>query len=150
MSRIAYNELRCFWCIETEGKTKTRVCSHSWRIDVSIRALLLLSELVTEYGHTDCSSRLAAIQLQYNSSWLASDRLTSFTEYSMQYTFGISCVSHHNHFQWGPTLIRTPLTWGLLAKRVRFEVFTAVTMKNGVFWDVTPCDSCKNRRFGGT
>jgi hypothetical protein len=33
---------------------------------------------------------------------------------------------------------------------VRFEVFTAVTMKNGVFWDVTPCDSCKNRRFEGT
>jgi hypothetical protein len=33
---------------------------------------------------------------------------------------------------------------------VRFVVFTAVTMKNGVFWDVTPCGSCKNRRFGGT
>jgi hypothetical protein len=33
---------------------------------------------------------------------------------------------------------------------VRFELFTAVTMKNGVFWDVTPCGSCKNRRFGGT
>jgi hypothetical protein len=33
---------------------------------------------------------------------------------------------------------------------VRFEVFTAVTTKNGVFWDVTPCGSCKNRRFGGT
>jgi hypothetical protein len=33
---------------------------------------------------------------------------------------------------------------------VGFEVFTTVTMKNGVFWDVTPCDSCKNRRFGGT
>jgi hypothetical protein len=31
---------------------------------------------------------------------------------------------------------------------VRFEVFTAVTMKNGVFWDDTPCGSCKNRRFG--
>jgi hypothetical protein len=30
---------------------------------------------------------------------------------------------------------------------VRFEVFTAVTMKNGVFWDVTPCGSCNNRRF---
>jgi hypothetical protein len=29
----------------------------------------------------------------------------------------------------------------------RFEVFTAVTMKNGVFWVVTPCGSCKNRRF---
>jgi hypothetical protein len=33
---------------------------------------------------------------------------------------------------------------------VRFEVFTAVTMKNGVFWDVTQFSSGKNRRFGGT
>jgi hypothetical protein len=33
---------------------------------------------------------------------------------------------------------------------VRFEFFTAVTMKNGVFLDVTACGSCKNRRFGGT
>jgi hypothetical protein len=33
---------------------------------------------------------------------------------------------------------------------VRFEVLTAVTMKNAVFWDVTPCGSCKNRYFGGT
>jgi hypothetical protein len=35
-------------------------------------------------------------------------------------------------------------------KDVRVEVSTAVTMKNGVFWVVTPCGSCKNRRFGGT
>jgi hypothetical protein len=28
---------------------------------------------------------------------------------------------------------------------VRFDVFTAVTMKNGVFWDVTQCGSSKNR-----
>jgi hypothetical protein len=34
--------------------------------------------------------------------------------------------------------------------RVRFEVFTAVTMKSGVFWDVTLYGSCKNLRFGGT
>jgi hypothetical protein len=32
---------------------------------------------------------------------------------------------------------------------VRFEVFTVVTMKNGVFWVVTPGGYCKNRRFGG-
>jgi hypothetical protein len=31
---------------------------------------------------------------------------------------------------------------------VRFEVSTAMTMKNGVFWDVTPRGSCSNRRFG--
>jgi hypothetical protein len=33
---------------------------------------------------------------------------------------------------------------------VRFEVFTAVTMKKAVFWDVAPCRSGVNRRFGGT
>jgi hypothetical protein len=26
----------------------------------------------------------------------------------------------------------------------------AVTMKNAVIWDVTPCDFCKNQRFGVT
>jgi hypothetical protein len=39
---------------------------------------------------------------------------------------------------------------GTTSAYVRFEVFTAVTMKNGVFWDVKPRGSCKNRRFGGT
>jgi hypothetical protein len=39
--------------------------------------------------------------------------------------------------------------WRLVAN-VRFEVFTAATIKNGVFLDATPCGSCKNRRFGGT
>jgi hypothetical protein len=34
--------------------------------------------------------------------------------------------------------------------RVRFEAFMAVTMKNEVFWDVTPCGSSKNRHFGGS
>jgi hypothetical protein len=33
---------------------------------------------------------------------------------------------------------------------VRFGGFTAGPMKNSVFWDVTPCGSCKNRRFGRT
>jgi hypothetical protein len=29
----------------------------------------------------------------------------------------------------------------------RFEVSTALTMKNAVFWDVTQCGSYKNRSF---
>jgi hypothetical protein len=33
---------------------------------------------------------------------------------------------------------------------VRSEAFTAVTMKNVVFWDVALCRSCVDRRFGGT
>jgi hypothetical protein len=32
---------------------------------------------------------------------------------------------------------------------VRFEVFTVVTMKNAIFWDVTSCGSCKNQCFRG-
>jgi hypothetical protein len=32
----------------------------------------------------------------------------------------------------------------------KFEVFTAVTVKNAVFQDVATCRSCANRRFGGT
>jgi hypothetical protein len=32
---------------------------------------------------------------------------------------------------------------------VRFGVFTAVTLKNVVFWDVVPCRCCVNQRFGG-
>jgi hypothetical protein len=34
-------------------------------------------------------------------------------------------------------------------KNLRFEVFTAVTVRNDVFWDVEPCSSYVNRRFGG-
>jgi hypothetical protein len=32
---------------------------------------------------------------------------------------------------------------------VRFEVSTAVTMMIIIFWEITPCGSYKNRRFGG-
>jgi hypothetical protein len=48
-------------------------------------------------------------------------------------------------------LVRLPKvvrTW-IKLNNVRFEVFTAVTMKNAVFWDVALCRSCVNRRFGG-
>jgi hypothetical protein len=33
----------------------------------------------------------------------------------------------------------------LKIKYVRFEVFTPVTMKSGVLWDVTPCGSSSQR-----
>jgi hypothetical protein len=39
---------------------------------------------------------------------------------------------------------------GKILTFVEFEDFTAVTIKNVVCWDVAPCGSCKNRRFGGT
>jgi hypothetical protein len=33
-------------------------------------------------------------------------------------------------------------------RKPMFEI--VITLKNGVFWDVTPCGCCKNRSFGGT
>jgi hypothetical protein len=58
------------------------------------------------------------------------------------------CMSSNNHISLSSLnphpQCRREVQW------VRFEVFMAVTMKNGVFWDVTPCGSCKNRRFRGT
>jgi hypothetical protein len=39
------------------------------------------------------------------------------------------------------------IAWIRIKTIIRFEVFAAVTMKNGVFRDVTPCGSCKNRRL---
>jgi hypothetical protein len=36
----------------------------------------------------------------------------------------------------------------LLPHDPKFQLYHQV--KNGVFWDITPCGSCKNRRFGGT
>jgi hypothetical protein len=44
------------------------------------------------------------------------------------------------------------LRWELFMTRVftfGIAVCTAVTMKNAVVCDVTPCRSCKNQRFGG-
>jgi hypothetical protein len=38
----------------------------------------------------------------------------------------------------------------MFANYVRFEVFTEVTKKNAVFWHVTLCGFCNNRRLGGT
>jgi hypothetical protein len=47
-------------------------------------------------------------------------------------------------------LIRANNCSTIITIYLRIEVFTAVTMKNGVFWDATPSGSCKNRRFEGT
>jgi hypothetical protein len=49
------------------------------------------------------------------------------------YTFGLQFINIFNNIQ-GPA-----------EAFVRFEVLTAVTIKNTVFWDVTTCGSCKNR-----
>jgi hypothetical protein len=51
-------------------------------------------------------------------------------------------------------LVRTDVSEELgasfISVRRMDELGTTLTVKNGVFWDVTPCGSRKNRRYGGT
>jgi hypothetical protein len=54
------------------------------------------------------------------------------------------------HLQGRKSMSEKPAWAGGCRHYVRFEVFTEVTMKNSVFWDVEPCSSCVKRRFGGT
>jgi hypothetical protein len=50
--------------------------------------------------------------------------------------------------------VRTDLSEESIGSIIRVErigvLGTTLAVKNGVFWDLTPCCSCKNRRFGGT
>jgi hypothetical protein len=50
-----------------------------------------------------------------------------------------------------PFLCSSLQEFRMMYKIVGFEVFTAVTMKIAVFWDVAPCRSCEmNRRSSET
>jgi hypothetical protein len=51
----------------------------------------------------------------------------------------LELLDNRRHFK------RCPESWSYNTDsgNVRFEVSTAVTMKNAVFWDVTPSGSCK-------
>jgi hypothetical protein len=64
-------------------------------------------------------------------------QLRCYMQVSELYTMPLASMNRH----------LLPILICVKAKSVheRFEVFTAVTMKDGVFWDVTPCGSCKNR-----
>jgi hypothetical protein len=76
------------------------------------------------------------------------DKRNHVIKYGQKYKW-LSRVSVRKQFA-GKELSRFDNKCGNIFHVVRFEVFTTVTMKNGVFWDVTPFGFCKNRRFGGT
>jgi hypothetical protein len=71
------------------------------------------------------------------------------TSISVTTAFHSADVSSKGNSDWSAVKQRT-LGESFLDSCVRFEVFTVLTMKNGIFWDVTPCGSCKNWHFGGT
>jgi hypothetical protein len=59
---------------------------------------------------------------------------------SIPSTINLSSWEIFEHFMFRPS--QELSSGGYIIIYVKFEVYTAVTMKNG-FWDVTPCGSCK-------
>jgi hypothetical protein len=68
----------------------------------------------------------------------------------------LACISVYVRFEvFTAVTMKNSVFWDIRTQFIphikhitSFQVFTAVTMKNAIFWDVTPCGSCKNIRFG--
>jgi hypothetical protein len=60
------------------------------------------------------------------------------------------CWSPSNDGHYSPKHVKIYFFIKKIDEFVRFEVFTAMTMKNDVFWDVASCRFCVNLRFGAT
>jgi hypothetical protein len=78
--------------------------------------------------------------IQYNCSFVRSDSPTTRASYR----------SHNQRNKKRRNSTDKEGRYKLFLRFVRFYVFTAVTMKNAVFWDVTPRGSCKTLLFRGT
>jgi hypothetical protein len=74
--------------------------------------------------------------------WKASGYIFSLGTWSLARRQYVSEDPETDHFD--ADFLQLFLSWN-----VRFEVFTAVTMKKAVFWDLAPYRYCVNRRFGG-
>jgi hypothetical protein len=79
--------------------------------------------------------------------WQLNTEVYSDIRYQADAWSDIICILRITRYQWEEIAIQWEIFSKLYSHSVRFEVFTAVTMKNGVFWVVTPCGSCKNRRI---
>jgi hypothetical protein len=59
-------------------------------------------------------------------------------------------VKEHYFVNKGQGQSKHPKTNNSLLSSSTEEIKSGINLKNGVFWNVMPCGSCKNRRFGGT
>jgi hypothetical protein len=117
------------------------------------RSLLISILRWTNLVHTIHSS-LSNIHLTYYQfAYVLVFLFVSFLLAFPQLTYRIPLLVIHA--TWPSHLILFDLSIAIIFKeeyklRVRFEVFTAMTMKNAVSLDVTLCSSCRNGRFVGT
>jgi hypothetical protein len=123
-------------CCRKESENKFKYAIHIWDMNKMPNAFVdkKLSNLVAHISvkrKHKCNRKVSVLRGLVTNEFPCNDP-TGFT------------IHRRNIFTNHPT------PDGLVMFRVRSGVYTAVTMKNGVFWDVTPCGSCKTQRFGGT
>jgi hypothetical protein len=59
-------------------------------------------------------------------------------------------VSHRwRRSRGNPEILEKLTKWNYRKDVALQKLKTNLDAKNGVFWDITPCGSCNNRRFGG-
>jgi hypothetical protein len=116
----------------------------SWGAQLQSSPILIgLPQLVVLLNYTLC--RQSPLQV----TWIPCVTLSSIPRYSW-WPLSFMLMLRLPHLPWPASATIIFHYFGIDLWSVRFEVFTAVTMKSGAFLDVTPCGSCKNRRFGGT
>jgi hypothetical protein len=61
----------------------------------------------------------------------------------------LTCEQHFLFLIFWSGLSYVRINCNQISDYLGFEVFTVVTMKNAIFWDVAPCRFCVNQHFGG-
>jgi hypothetical protein len=77
---------------------------------------------------------------EFGSTNFALNNLLIFSNWTCKWVYKAS--TYLSKYYWRETGSTNP--WNGF---VGFEVFAAMTMKNAVLWNLTPCGSCKNRCF---
>jgi hypothetical protein len=90
---------------------------------------------------------LCPLEIPHDLNW---DRTRAGRPATYRLNYCTTFYSYHHHYHHHCLPYNYCRLYWSNSVHVRFEVFTAVTVKNTVIWNVAPCRSCVNRRFGGT
>jgi hypothetical protein len=143
MMTLTDKRLNCVRCVKCWVSQIIRLICACVTGDFNTPAVHICSSqpmYVVDFGPGDALQRMRRRKLQSQQS--EHRKCTGTQEF---YRFFFLYVQYQ-------TFLRFLSEWDLL-DAILFPLLylgLVLHMKNAVFWDVIPCDSCQNRRFGGT